>query len=109
MKELTREQQYWLKRKDKQMWELMEDAEVTASQMAKYYANSSQYIQNKITGIYDRFKTKHHLTDKEAKELLNQVRNKQDINELINKIKAMPSDDEKKQMIAELESPAYAS
>lgn len=109
MKNLTKEQRYWLSRKDNQMWELMEEAEVVASQMAKYYASSSNYIQEKISGIYNRFKTEHHLTDKEAKQLLNSVKNKDDINALINKIKAMPKSDEKDKFIAELESPAYAS
>lgn len=109
MKNLTKEQRYWLSRKDNQMWELMEEAEVVASQMAKYYASSSSYIQEKISGIYNRFKTEHHLTDKEAKQLLNSVKNKDDINALINKIKAMPKSDEKDKFIAELESPAYAS
>lgn len=91
------------------MWELMEEAEVVASQIAKYYASSSSYIQEKISGIYNRFITEHHLTDKEAKQLLNSVKNKDDINALINKIKAMPKSDEKDKFIAELESPAYAS
>jgi len=109
MKKLTKEQRYWLKRKDDQMWELMEEAEIVAKQMAKYYASSSAYIQEKISGIYNRFKTEHHLTDKEAKQLLNTVKNKDDINALINKIKAMPKSDEKDRFIAELESPAYAS
>ena len=109
MKKLTKEQRYWLKRKDNQMWELMEEAEIVAKQMAKYYASSSAYIQEKISGIYNRFKTEHHLTDKEAKQLLNSVKNKDDINELINKIKNMPKSAEKAQLIAELESPAYAS
>lgn len=109
MKNLTKEQRYWLKRKDNQMWELMEEAEMVAKQMGKYYASSSQYIQEKISGIYDRFKTEHHLTDKEARQLLNSVKNKEDINALINKIKGMPKSAEKDRLIAELESPAYAS
>ena len=109
MKNLTKEQRYWLRRKDNQMWELMEDAEAVARQMRKYYASSSMYIQDKISGIYNRFKTEHHLTDKEAKALLNSTKNKDDINALINKIKRMPKSDEKDRLIAELESPAYAS
>ena len=80
MKKLTKEQRYWLKRKDDQMWELMEEAEIVAKQMAKYYASSSAYIQEKISGIYNRFKTEHHLTDKEAKQILNSMKNKDDIN-----------------------------
>ena len=109
MKNLTKEQRYWLRRKDNQMWELMEDAEAVARQMRKYYASSSMYIQDKISGIYNRFKTEHHLTDKEARALLNSTKNKDDINALINKIKRMPKSDEKDMLIAELESPAYAS
>lgn len=109
MKNLTKEQRYWLKRKDNQMWELMEEAEIVAKQMGKYYASSSQFIQEKISGIYNRFKTEHHLTDKEARQLLNSVKNKDDISALINKIKGMPKSAEKDRLIAELESPAYAS
>ena len=64
------------------MYEYMEDAEEVSKELADIYAKASRHLNYEIEEIYNKFKTKHNLTDAEAKRLLNTLRNKADIEEL---------------------------
>ena len=86
------------------MYEYMEDAEEVSRELADIYAKASRHLNYEIEDIYNKFKTKHHLTDAEAKRLLNTLRNKTDIAELK---KALAQDPKNADLLAELESGAY--
>lgn len=86
------------------MFEYMEDAETVSRELADIYAKASRHLNYEIEEIYNKFKTKHHLTDAEAKRLLNTLRNKTDIAELK---KALAQDPKNADLLAELESGAY--
>ena len=86
------------------MYEYMEDAEEVSRELADIYAKASRHLNYEIEEIYNKFKTKHHLTDAEAKRLLNTLRNKTDIAELK---KALAQDPKNADLLAELESGAY--
>lgn len=100
---------YWERRKTQRMWEHMQSAEETAEQISKAYWKSSGYINHQIDTIYNRFKSKHHLTDNEAKALLNRMSDKASISELLSELRQETDSDEKKELLKLLESPAYSS
>ena len=86
------------------MYEYMEDAEEVSKELADIYAKASRHLNYEIEEIYNKFKTKHNLTDAEAKRLLNTLRNKADIEELK---KALAQDPKNADLLAEIESGAY--
>ncbi|EOS77873.1 SPP1 gp7 family phage head morphogenesis protein [Lachnospiraceae bacterium 10-1] len=86
------------------MFEYMEDAETVSKELADIYAKASRHLNYEIEEIYNKFKTKHNLTDAEAKRLLNTLRNKTDIEELK---KALAQDPKNADLLAEIESGAY--
>lgn len=95
---------YWENRQAQMMYEYMEDAEKLSQELADIYAKASRHLSYEIHNIYEKFRDKHGLTDAEAKKLLNTLRNKDDIAELIRLLEADPKNAE---LVAQLESPAY--
>ncbi|MCR0567767.1 minor capsid protein [[Clostridium] innocuum] len=100
---------YWERRKAQRMWEHMQSAEEAADQISKVYRKSSGYINHQIDTIYNRFKSKHHLSDAEARRLINKMQNKLSLDELRNLLKQETDSDEKKELLKLIESPAYAA
>ena len=95
---------YWENRQAQMMYEFMEDAEQISQELADIYAKASRQLNYRIEKIYDRFKDKHSLTDEEARRLLNTLRDKTDIDELMQKISQDPKNAE---LVKQLESGAY--
>lgn len=87
------------------MFEYMQSAEDTADEIAKLYQKSSGYLSAELDKIFERYKRKHHLTDAEAYRLLNSLHDKTSLEELKEALRA--GDGVKKDILAELESPAY--
>ena len=98
---------YWEKRKAQNMFEYMESAEETANKIAQIYYKASNYISYEIDSIFDRFTSKHKLTEKEAIKLLNSLNDRTSIKEAIKKLKAGVTTVEQKELIELLESYAY--
>lgn len=95
---------YWENRQAQMMYEHMEDAEKLSQELADIYAKASRHLSYEIQNIYEKFRDKHGLTDAEAKRLLNTLRDKNDIAELI---RLLESDPKNAALVAELESGAY--
>jgi SPP1 gp7 family putative phage head morphogenesis protein len=97
---------YWAERAAQDMWEYMEDAEITAERISKVYGNSSRYIEKEIEAIYDRFTTKYNLTKDEAYAIIGQLNGNKKFDAL-NKVISNSANEKAKLRLAELESPAY--
>lgn len=95
---------YWENRQAQMMYEFMEDAEEISQELADIYAKASRQLNYRIEKIYDRFKDKHNLTDEEARQLLNTLRDKTDIDELMQKLAQDPKNAD---LVKQLESGAY--
>ena len=95
---------YWEKRQAQMMHEYMEDAEALSQELADIYAKASRQLNYKIDSIYNKFKDKHGLTENEAMNLLNTLRDSTDIEELK---KALALDPKNANLLAEMESGAY--
>lgn len=98
---------YWEKRKAQRMFEHMQTAEESAEQIAKLYLKVSGYTSNQMDKIYDRFKRKHSLSDKEAMNLLNTLEDPTSLQELKQVLNRTNSTKEKEELRTILESPAY--
>ena len=79
---MTKNEKYWQARTAQRMWEHMQSAEETADQVAKVYAKASLYLSREIQDIFKKYVEKHHLTEKEALQLLNTLRDRTSIEEL---------------------------
>lgn len=95
---------YWKNRQAQMMYEYMEDAERLSQELADIYAKASRHLNYEIQNIYEKFRDKHGLTDAEAKRLLNTLRDKNDIAEMIRLLDADPKN---AALVAKLESGAY--
>lgn len=95
---------YWENRQAQMMYEYMEDAEAVSQELADIYAKASRHLSYEIDEIYEKFVDKHNLTDKEARELLNSLKNSTDIAELK---EALAKDPKNAALLAEMESGAY--
>lgn len=106
---MTKDEKYWARRAAQRMFNHMQLAEDTSDQISKLYMKASRYLSKKMEGIFEKYKTKHHLSDHEARRLLNTLQDKTDIEELIRKLKNNNTDKSRKELIQLLEAPAYRS
>lgn len=96
---------YWERRKAQDMFQYMEKAEQAADEIAKLYLKASRHISLESDQIFERFQKKHRLTESEARQLLNTLHDKTSLDELKEALRA--GDGVQKDILAELESPAY--
>lgn len=98
---------YWENRQARRMFEYMESAEQTADEISKLYLKSSRYISLELDEIFERFQTRHKLSEPEAYRLLNSLHDKTSLDELKAALKSGKGGMTKAEILAELESPAY--
>lgn len=95
---------YWENRQAQMMYEYMEDAEALSQELADVYAKASRHLNYKIKDVYEKYRDKHGLTDKEAKRLLNTLNDSTSIKEMM---EALAKDPKNADLLAQLESGAY--
>lgn len=98
---------YWENRAAWDMYHRMEDAEQTADLLAKVYRNASMLITNKAKDIFEKYMTKHGLSETQAWNLLNTMQGQTSLEELLNALRNKDSDKTKQELLRELEAPAY--
>ena len=98
---------YWENRAAWDMYHRMEDAEQTADLLAKVYRNSSMLLTHKAKDIFEKYMTKHGLSETQARNLLNTMQDQTSLEELLNALRNKDSDKTKQELLRELEAPAY--
>ncbi len=98
---------YWENRAAWDMYHRMEDAEQTADLLAKIYRNSSMLLTHKAKDIFEKYMTKHGLSETQAWNLLNTMQDQTSLEELLNALRNKDSDKTKQELLRELEAPAY--
>ena len=98
---------YWERRQIEDIYQQMESAEDCADEISKLYRKASRYLSLQADAIFERFQTKHNLTDQEARRLLNAMQDRTSLDEMLNKLKNTSSSQEKAELIKKLEAPAY--
>lgn len=98
---------YWENRAAWDMYEQMKDAEATADVVARIYRSASSQIVFTAQDIFEKYMTKHKLSQTEAWNLLNRMQDKDSIQNLLMELKNKDSGENKQELIKELEAPAY--
>lgn len=98
---------YWENRAAWDMYEQMKDAEATADVVARVYRSASSQIVFAAQDIFEKYMTKHKLSQTEAWNLLNRMQDKDSIQNLLMELKNKDSGENKQELIRELEAPAY--
>jgi len=99
---------YWANRAAKLMYGFMDEAEDEADSISKIYERASGWLSIEAEEIFERFRMKHGLSEKEARRLLSKIRDKEDLQELMRKLEAGDySEMGKQELIRALEAPAY--
>lgn len=99
---------YWIKRKANLIYEQMDKAERQADKFDEIYKQSKAYLDKQINKVFDKFQRDYGLSEREARQVLKNMKDQKDLNELRKVIEARPSDPNIQRLLADLDSPAYA-
>ena len=62
---------YWEKRQVQSAYEIFENAEKKADEIAKAYQKASRYLQLAADQVFEKYQEKHGLTETDAMSMLN--------------------------------------
>jgi SPP1 gp7 family putative phage head morphogenesis protein len=105
-------EEYWKKRQSEKLDNAIKNAVADIEEVKRFYHKAYLYTDKQIEGIFDSYRS-HHRTDsapmseKEARELLNNLVNDHDYAELKRKLENNPSSSAKKELLKKLDAPAY--
>lgn len=90
------------------MYQYMQSAEETSKEISKAYHKASLVLSNEMDKIFERFVTKHKLSEDDARKLLTSIKDKTSLEEIKAELRKGATGSDKRELLAELESPAYA-
>lgn len=98
---------YWEMRQVQDAFNVFRKAEDTADQISALYIKASRYLSLKADDIFERYQTKHRLSDAEAMQLLYSMDDKTSLDELMQKLRIGGGGESRGNLLSRLESPAY--
>lgn len=99
---------YWERRAVWDLYKNLDDAEATADLIAKVYRSASMNLTYAAKDIFEKYMTKHKLSEAEARRLLDTLQDKTSLDELLQTLKNKDySEKTKQELVQELEAPAY--
>ena len=101
-------EEYWTKRKANLIYEQMDKAENQADKFDDIYRQSKAYLDKQINKVFDRFQRDYGLSERDARHVLKNMKDKKDLAELRKVLEARPNDPNIQRLLADLDSPAYA-
>ena len=99
---------YWGKRAAKRMYEYQKKADKVADDIAKAYISSTNYINDEMTKIFRAFQAYIGISEKEARELLNNIPNNEDLNNIKTVIEQINDPVKRRELLDILSSSVYA-
>ena len=99
---------YWSKRKANLIYEQMDKAEKQADKFDEIYKQSKDYLDKQINKVFDKFQRDYGLSERDARQVLKNMKDQKDLNELRKVLEARPNDPNIQRLLADLDSPAYA-
>lgn len=99
--------EYWEQRQVQDAFNVFRKAENIADQISKLYLRASQYLSLEADEIFEKYKTKHGLSEAEARRLLNTLQDPTSLDEMLMKLRNDARDQSKKDLLSQLEAPAY--
>lgn len=101
-------EEYWAKRKANLIYEQMDKAEKQADKFDDIYRQSKAYLDKQINKVFDKFQRDYGLSERDARQVLKNMKDQKDLNELRKVLEARPNDPNIQRLLADLDSPAYA-
>lgn len=98
---------YWQRRQAEDMHRYIRQAEDTADQISKLYLKASRYLSLQTDQIFEKYKTKYGLSDADAKRMLDTMRDKASLDELLNRLRNGDKTESRQELLKQLEAPAY--
>lgn len=99
---------YWTKRKANLIYEQMDKAEKQADNFDEIYKQSKDYLDKQINKVFDKFQRDYGLSERDARQVLKNMKDQKDLNELRKVLEARPNDPNIQRLLADLDSPAYS-
>ena len=99
---------YWTKRKANLIYEQMDKAEKQADKFDEIYKQSKAYLDKQINKVFDKFQRDYGLSERDARQVLKNMKEQKDLNELRKVLEARPNNPNIQRLLADLDSPAYA-
>lgn len=99
---------YWTKRKANLIYEQMDKAEKQADKFDEIYKQSKAYLDKQINKVFDKFQRDYGLSERDARQVLKNMKDQKGLNELRKVLEARPNDPNIQRLLADLDSPAYA-
>lgn len=98
---------YWEMRQVQDAFNVFQKAEDTADQISTLYQKASRYLSLQADAIFEKYQTKHGLSEIEARQLINTLQDKTSLDELLQKLRNGDSGESKRELLSQLEAPAY--
>jgi len=86
----------------------MDKAEKQADKFDEIYKQSKAYLDKQINKVFDKFQRDYGLSERDARQVLKNMKDQKDLNELRKVLEARPNDPNIQRLLADLDSPAYA-
>lgn len=99
---------YWTQRKANLIYEQMDKAEKQADKFDKVYKESKAYLDKQINKVFDKFQRDYGLSERDARNVLKNMKGQKELAELRKVLEARPDDPNIQRLLADLDSPAYA-
>jgi phage head morphogenesis protein, SPP1 gp7 family len=86
----------------------MDKAEKQADKFDEIYKQSKDYLDKQINKVFDKFQRDYGLSERDARQVLKNMKDQKDLNELRKVLEARLNDPNIQRLLADLDSPAYA-
>ncbi len=105
---MSKKLSYWERRKAQLIFNQMDKAEKQADSFDAIYNEANRYLTRQSNKVFDKFQRDYGLTEKEARLVLKTIKDDKTIDNLKRQLQAQPDNPNINQLLADLDSPAFA-
>lgn len=99
---------YWERRKADLIYRQMDKAESKADDIDKIYNEAQRYLNRQANKVFDKFQRDYGLSETDARKVIKDLKGKQSLSEMRKVLEARPEDPNIDQLLADMDSAAYA-
>lgn len=99
---------YWERRKAELIYQQMDKAEAKADDIDKIYNEAQRYLNKQADKVFDKFQRDYGLSETDARQVLKDMKGKRSLSEMRKVLEVRPEDPNINQLLADMDSGAYA-